>query len=191
MEAFLQIFLSHCNKPPPASSSVCMAGIFEQHILPASPKMHRYAYTILRNEVAAEDVVQECLTKIWTKRDVLKDVLNPEAWAMRIVRNQCLDWVKLNRLSPLGKEADQMATHLATDSQLMVDDQQMWLQKVIDSMPPKHKDAYYLREVEEMSYQDIADVLTLSIDDVKVSIHRARTHVRSLLQKLDAYGIAN
>ena len=153
--------------------------------------MHRYAYTILRSEAAAKDVVQECLTKIWTKREVLKDVLNHEAWAMRIVRNQCLDWVKLNRMTPLGSEADQMATHLATDSTLMCEDQQKWLQRVIDSLPTKYKDAYYLREVEEMSYQDIADVLTISVDDVKVSIHRARTQVRSVLQKLDAYGIAN
>jgi RNA polymerase sigma-70 factor (ECF subfamily) len=168
-----------------------MPRIFEQHILPASPKMHRYAYTFLRDKAAAADVVQECLTKIWTKRAVLADVLNPEAWAMRIVRNQCLDWVKLNRMAPLGSEADHLATSHATDSQLLWEDQHKWLEMVVQSLPAKHRDAYFLREVEEMSYQDIAEVLSITVDDVKVSIHRARTHVRKTLQKLDAYGIAN
>jgi RNA polymerase sigma-70 factor (ECF subfamily) len=153
--------------------------------------MYRYAYSFLRDDAAAADVVQECLTKIWTKRAVLVEVLNPEAWAMRIVRNQCLDWVKLNRMAPLGSEADHLVTSVTTDSQLLWEDQHKWLEMVIQSLPAKHKDTYFLREVEEMSSQDIAEVLSISVDDVKVSIHRARTHVRQTLQKLDAYGIAN
>ncbi|MFY0685601.1 MAG: RNA polymerase sigma factor [Cyclobacteriaceae bacterium] len=167
-----------------------MSRIFDQHIMPASPKMFRYAISILKDPDAAGDVVQECLAKIWQKRSILQDVQNYEAWAMRIVRNQCLDWVKLNRYTVLGPEHEK-TTNMNTDSQLIMDDQLKWLASSLDQLPKKQQEVYHLREVEELSYQEIAEVLTISIDDVKVCIHRARNHVRNSLQQLDAYGIAN
>ena len=55
-------------------------------------------------------------------------------------------------------------------------------------LPVKQREIFHLREVEEMSYQEIADVLALSMSEVKVSLHRARQKVRSTLEKVEAYG---
>jgi RNA polymerase sigma-70 factor (ECF subfamily) len=66
-----------------------------------------------------------------------------------------------------------------------------WLQHVVDSLPGKQKEIFHLREVEEMTYQEIADILSVSISEVKVTLHRTREKVRMSLQKIDNYGIAN
>jgi len=66
-----------------------------------------------------------------------------------------------------------------------------WLKKILDTLPPKQREVYHLREVEEMPYQDIADTLSMNLNEVKVNLHRARTKIKSSITKIEAYGIAN
>lgn len=159
--------------------------------MPAADKMFRYALSILNERETAHDVVQECLMKIWEKRSMLTEIKSPESWAMRIVRNQCYDWVKTNRFSILPKTETERPGDDSADQGLLMSDRMNWLQHVVDSLPGKQKEIFHLREVEEMTYQEIADILSVSISEVKVTLHRTREKVRMSLQKIDNYGIAN
>ncbi|MEQ8241076.1 MAG: RNA polymerase sigma factor, partial [Cyclobacteriaceae bacterium] len=78
-----------------------------------------------------------------------------------------------------------------TDDTTLLNDRLNWLQVALDRLPDKQKEVFHLREIEDMTYQDIAEVLSMSISDVKVNIHRARLKVREIILKIDAYGIAN
>lgn len=159
--------------------------------MPVSQKMYRYALSILKNNDTAHDVVQECLLKIWDKREMLSGIRSPESWAMRITRNQCYDWVKTNRYTieaetvPLISESDE------TDHDSIMNDSMIWLDKILASLPQKSREIFHLREVEEFTYQEIAEVMSLSLSDVKVSIHRSRQKIKSSFQKIEGYGIAN
>ncbi len=168
-----------------------MSSLFDQHIMPAADKMYRYAYSILKSESNAHDVVQECLAKIWEKREKLKDVQHHEAWAMRIIRNQCYDWTNANRFSAFPEKVDIQAEERETDGQVLTEDFQKWLDLVLSKIPEKQSEIFHLREIEGMSYHEISETLDLSMNEVKVYLHRARTRVRSQLQKIEAYGIAN
>ena len=168
-----------------------MSSLFEQNVLPVSHRMYRYALSILKDADSAHDVVQECLVKIWDKRKVLSEVDNTEAWAMRITRNQCFDWVKTNRFTILNDDHDQEPDSGKADHGLLLEDQQRWLDRVMEALPQKQQEVFHLREIEGMTYQEIAEILSMSLSDVKVNLHRARTKVRTSLQKIDAYGIAN
>ena len=164
--------------------------------MPASKKMYRYAFSILKNTDMAHDVVQDCLVKIWQNRHKLPEVNSIDSWVMRITRNQCYDWVKMNKYSLwIDKDIDRNDIVLkepdATDQKTLVTDQLSWLHKVIDSLPIKQKEIYHLREVEEMSYQDIAEVMSISLSEVKVTLHRTREKVREEIKKIEAYGLAN
>lgn len=158
--------------------------------------MYRYAFSILKDREAAQDVVQECLIKIWKKRMKLSEINNIESWVMRITRNQCYDWVKMNRFS---LETDRDVTRdditklepSGADERVLVSDQLHWLQQVVDSLPPKHREIYQLREVEEMTYQDIAEILSMSLGEVKISLHRTRQKIRNTIEKIESYGLAN
>ena len=144
----------------------------------------------------AHDVVQDCLIKIWQNRQKLPEVKSIDSWMMRITRNQCYDWVKMNRYSlwiDKDIERDDIALNENTgaDQKTLVNDQLNWLQKVIETLPQKQKEVYHLREVEEMSYQDITEVMALSLSEVKIILHRTREKVRDEMKKIEAYGLAN
>ncbi len=164
--------------------------------MPVTGKMYRYAVSILNDRETAHDVVQECLMKIWKNRKKLPEVKNIESWTMRITRNQCYDWVKVNRYI-LETDRDINRDDLArtdssgADEQLLINDQKMFFDKVVNALPRKHREIFHLREVEGLTYQDIAEILSLSLSEVKVTLHRTRQRIRSTMEKIDSYGLAN
>ncbi len=152
--------------------------------------MFRYAASILKELDTAQDVVQECLIKIWNKRESLEEIRNPEAWAFRIVRNSCLDVLRTNRFTALDN-TEEMVHQSSTSEDAIYRDQYKWFIEAVNTLPDKQKDTFHLREVEGMSYQEIAEVLEISMDEVKVNLHRARQKVRKMMQNVESYGIAN
>ena len=165
--------------------------IFENKIMPVSQKMYRYALSILKNDEMAKDVVQECLMKIWTKRNLLSGISSHESWALRITRNQCYDWVKTNRFTIEPELVALVAEGDETDHTSILNDSKNWLDKIMEQFSAKNREVFHLREVEELTYQEIAEVMSLSISDVKVSVHRVRQKIKSSFQKIEDYGIAN
>lgn len=153
--------------------------------------MYRYAYSLLKDGAQAQDAVQECLVKIWSSRAKLHEIKNPEAWAMRITRNQCYDWSKANRFQLISDKEHNTPGNESSDLQTLMADQQLWLTRILALLSPKQHEIYHLREVEELSYQDIAEVMGLSLSEVKVNLHRARTKIKAELEKIEAYGVAN
>lgn len=159
--------------------------------MPVSQKMYRYALSILKNEDTANDVVQDCLVKIWDKRELLSGITNPESWAMRITRNQCYDWVKTNRYTIDVETTNLVSESDETDHESILNDSMLWLDKIMATLSQKNREIFHLREVEEFTYQEIAEVMSLSLSDVKVSVHRSRQKIKSSFQKIEGYGIAN
>jgi len=164
--------------------------------MPATDKMYRYALSILRNRDIAHDVVQDCLVKIWQNRKKLPEIKSIDSWVMRITRNQCYDWVKVNRFSlhadrEIERDDIALRENIETDQKILVNDQQNWLDKVVESLPQKQKEVFHLREVEEMNYQEIAEILSLSLGEVKITLHRSRVKIRETIKKIEAYGLAN
>ncbi len=170
--------------------------IFDNEVMPASEKMYRYALSILKNPDMAHDVVQDCLIKIWQNRQKLPEVKSIDSWVMRITRNHCYDWVKMNRYSlwvdkDINRDDIGIKENTSADQNTLVNDQMNWLNKVIDTLPQKQKEVYHLREVEELTYQEIAEVMSLTLAEVKVTLHRTRGKIKESIKKIEAYGLAN
>jgi RNA polymerase sigma factor (sigma-70 family) len=156
-----------------------MSASFDHNILPSAQKMYRFAWSILRDEDSAHDVVQECLTKIWHKRDTLQSIQNHEAWIMRIVRKTVID------------ESHDEEEQKGADHDLIYKDQEKWLNQTLSLLSEVQREIFHLREIESFSYQEIADAMSLSINEVKVYLHRARQKVRAEMLTIESYGIAN
>lgn len=167
------------------------SAIFNTEIMPMSDKMFRYAKSIVKDEHTAADVTQDCLLKIWEKRKILSGVNNRPAWAMRIVRNQCYDWVRMNRFTIQVEEREDISGGPTTDKQLIQADHLSWLKEILDTLSVKQQEIFFLREIEELPYQDIAEILDLSLADVKVSLHRTRQLIREKMIKIENYGVVN
>src|SRR6188768_3147796 len=67
---------------------------FNNRISPVKNKLFRFALKFMKNKQEAEDIVQDVLIKIWQKHDLKTELMNFDAWCMKLVRNQSLDRLK-------------------------------------------------------------------------------------------------
>lgn len=165
--------------------------LYNELIIPASDGMYRYALSIVHEPETARDVVQDCLAKIWNIRNDLPKIEKTNAWAFRIVRNRCIETLRRDRYADLDEKVVNLQMSNSADRETINADQMDWLKDVLQTLPKKQREVFHLREVEELSYQEIAETCELTESDVKVNIHRARKKVKDAMQKIDAYGIAN
>jgi RNA polymerase sigma factor (sigma-70 family) len=166
---------------------------FKSSIFPVRHKLFRFALRLVGDEEEAQDIVQEVFIKIWNKRAEIDQLQNAEAWCMRLTRNLALDKLKSKRHkttfpigdTPLQKESNFPSPYAVMEST----DLMARLREMIALLPEKQRMVIQLRDVEGYSYQEIADVMEIDMNQVKVNLFRARTAVKNNLLNLNAYGI--
>ena len=164
--------------------------IFHQQIFPIRHKLFRFALRITGNSHEAEDVVQEVLEKVWKTPALQSEAVQSwEAWCMTLTRNRSLDKNRtrvLRRTAPLDGLNEHQTGHTnpaqATENQDLVDQ----IRRQMQSLPNKQRLVMHLRDVEELSYEEISETLQISLEQVKVNLHRARKTVREHMLRLVA-----
>lgn len=157
---------------------------FSEMLSPYKDKMFRYAYNIVGSRFAAEDVVQEAMIKIWKRKDQFADIENKEAWCVTITRNLAIDKVrsaKKRRASDISEHHDVSDSTPAPDILLEQKDALSHVEKLLRALPLQQQEIITLRDIEGYTYQEIADILECSVDQVKVNLHRARKSLREKL----------
>ncbi|MBX2911057.1 MAG: RNA polymerase sigma factor [Cyclobacteriaceae bacterium] len=165
---------------------------FENRVLPAKNKLFRFALRLLNNMEEAEDVVQEVLIKVWNGRSSMHQVHNWEAWCMRLTRNLALDRLRAQKRKAtgpieLGFEAAQDG--LSPHEKAELTESMLQVNELIASLPKKQRQVMHLRDVEGYSYNEIVEIMEMDMNQVKVSLFRARSTVRRKLVKINAYGL--
>lgn len=162
--------------------------IFHQQVFPIRHKLFRFALSITGNAHEAEDVVQEVMEKVWkSPMEQSVAVQSWEAWCMTLTRNRSLDKNRsrnLRRTSPLDgvneRQDGRMSPAQAAENQ----DLATQVRQLMQDLPEKQRFVMHLRDVEELSYEEISDTLQISLEQVKVNLHRARKTVREHLLRL-------
>ncbi|MDZ7608662.1 MAG: sigma-70 family RNA polymerase sigma factor [Cyclobacteriaceae bacterium] len=167
------------------------AETFKSRILPMKGKFYRYAFSILRNQDLAMDIVQETFMKVWEKRAEMHGIQNPEAWCMTLTRNFALEKLRSKFHRSVDMDAvGQQETGLPSPlQQTEMAETMALIDKIVDRLPLKQKESFLLRDVEGFSYQEISDITGHSVSDVKVCIFRARNVIRNRLVKLQSHGL--
>lgn len=166
--------------------------LFLNQVVPVRQKLFRFAYRLLGNEEDAQDITQDALMKVWSQQEKMPELQNMEAWCMRITRNLALDKIK-SRKYRLADELDragevpaaQQNPHIMAEK----NDVMVKVRRIIHELPEKYRTLIQLRDMDGYSYQEIADILELDMNDVKVNLHRARKAVREKLQNIQVYGL--
>lgn len=156
----------------------------KRDILPLKNIMYRLALRITLSSQEAEDVVQDVIIKLWNMRDRLAEVDNLEAFALRMTRNLALDRqrMRVNQSESLDLAAEaQQPDDDNADRQEQVES----IRAVMRLLPEKQRSVMQLRDFEGYSYKEIADILSISEDQVKISIFRARQFVKAKLTSLN------
>jgi RNA polymerase sigma-70 factor (ECF subfamily) len=154
-------------------------------------KLYRYALRFVKESDAAEDVIQDVMFKLWQKRQEADGIENIEAWLMVLTRNRALDILRKEKENMVNvDEAFGISDKAPIPDKLMEqNDLLRQLDICLDQLPEKQRQVFHLREIEQLSYDEIVQVTGFNLDDVKVTLFRSRKHIQRMLSKINTYGL--
>ena len=138
---------------------------------------------LLKDSAEAEDAVQEAFVKLWKHQQrVDPDRIRP--WLMKVTRNLCLD--RLRRRHPTQEWEEWQQPDDAHGPLQDVQQHELgeWLKHSINGLTEPYRSLVVLRDVQQHSYEEVANVLELSLPQVKVYLHRARKQLREQLAEV-------
>lgn len=158
---------------------------FKKDILIHKDRLFRLAASIMKNPMLARDVVQEVLIKVWQKQPSLSHIQNVEAWLVTSTRNKAIDTLRGQRKGHIEIESVHgIADNLPNPaSSLEQQDTAQMIRQIIKQLPENQRMVLHLRDIEGMTYQEISDMLDMSLPQVKTNLFRARQKLKSIISK--------
>ena len=147
---------------------------FRGDILPLKNVLYRLALRITLSHEDAEDVVQDTMMKLWNKRD---------------------EWPTIDNIAAYPPQGNgpgaklPLAAGLSPYEQTAQRDRVDMVRRMVDSLPEKQRSCIQLRDFEGMSYKEIATILNISEEQVKVNIFRARQTIKKKFSEVEEYGL--
>ena len=162
---------------------------FEQVVLPHLGAAYNLARWLLRNDHDAEDVVQDAMIRAFRFFDGFSGE-NPRAWLCKVVRNSAYTFLRENRAWELGTEFDEeLHTDPASPGRsfetpevlLLRSAQQRSLTEAVERLAVEFREVFVLREIEGLSYKEIAEAARIPIGTVMSRLSRARRQLQAAL----------
>jgi RNA polymerase sigma factor (sigma-70 family) len=163
---------------------------FQNDILPLKNQLYRLALRITLDSAEAEDIVQETLIKVWDRRESWGDIDNIEAFCFTICRNKALDYVRSQGARNESLDASQNErpdTSYTPSQQTVVSDQMAMVRHIVDSLPEKQKSCIQLRDFEGKQYKEIAKLLDMTEEQVKINIFRGRKTIKEKFVRMNDF----
>jgi RNA polymerase sigma-70 factor, ECF subfamily len=163
-----------------ASAEAILKELIEEH----SVTMFRVAKSIVQDTSLAQDVVQESLVKAWQAASSFRGDSSLKSWALRITHNTAISTLRKRREEfrdpmMLPEVDSQQTPDRQVSGRFMVDD--LW--KSLETLDPLSKTIVVLREIEGMTYEEIAETLELPLPTVKTRLFRGRKLLAASLQE--------
>jgi RNA polymerase sigma-70 factor, ECF subfamily len=161
---------------------------FELAVLPHLDAAYNLARWLMRNEQDAQDVVKEAYLRAFRFFSGFRGG-DARAWLLKIVRNTCYTWLHANRPLQEAAEFDENVfppdSHAPNPEEIVLQiDSDTLARKALEMLPPNSREVLILRELEGMSYKEIADITGMPIGSVMSSLSRARVRLRQVLTTL-------
>ena len=154
---------------------------FRNDYLPLAETLYRIAFYMMESEAEAEDAVQELYLKLWSVRGSLDEVKLPKAYAVRMLRNLCLDRIRKARHLSFPSELPQTQFAPAPDETL---DARTRLNKVLEAvkaLPERQREVLILRTVEGLSYEEISARTGMNNLTCRVLLSQARAKIKTIV----------
>ena len=162
------------------------ADAFKQRFLPLHPKLYRIAYALLSDRDDAEDLLQELYCKLWDRRNELEAVRNPEAFAVTLTRNLCIDFLRARKpgWTMDGEEPENLAidTGSTPEQEMEGKEEVSRVRRLIERLPENQRRVIRLRGFEDRSFEEIGELTGLSSSNVRTLLSRARRWIREQME---------
>ncbi len=151
---------------------------FEEAVLPHLDAAYNLAHWLTRNDTDAEDVVQESYLRAFKFFGGFRGE-DGRSWLLTIVRNTCYTWMQRNRSPELRVPVDDElheieSTDLNPEALLVQRADTLMVRRALEELPVEFREVMVLRELEEMSYRDIASITDLPLGTVMSRLARGR-----------------
>ena len=159
---------------------------FEENALPHLGAAYNLARWLTRNDTDAEDVVQEAYLRALRHFNSFHGG-DCRPWLLAIVRNTCYTWLQLNRAPELQIAFDEeiyatRESYLSPETLLLREADGELLRQALEKLSPEFREIIVLRELEELSYKQIADVADIPLGTVMSRLARARKRLEEVLK---------
>jgi RNA polymerase sigma-70 factor (ECF subfamily) len=148
------------------------------------PAVLNYAYQILGDGPSAEDVTQDAFVVAHQRLGMLGPPYDFKSWVFRIAGNLAIDQIRKDRRLVDLEDADVMSepptTRRPPEKQARRGEQQRLIRRTLERLPPAYRQALVLREIHELSYEELARALECSYDSARQLVHRARLRFRDV-----------
>jgi RNA polymerase sigma-70 factor (ECF subfamily) len=156
--------------------------IYDQHY----NRVRKFILAYVKDEWVADDLIQETFIKVQKNLKSVKDPAKLSSWIFRIAYNLCHDHYRQAKRSSLNQRniQQEIVSFKEAVVQKKLEQQQMGecVQDKMDLLPPDYRSVLILSDIMAFSHKEIAEILKISVSNVKVRIHRARKKFRAILE---------
>ncbi len=144
----------------------------------------RFALHMVGNREDAEEAVQDSFVRVYHNLDRFRDDARFEPWMFRILANRCRSLLEKRRRHSVVIQYGEVPDRIGA----VEEENDGWVEevyKILDTMPPEQKEAFLLRHVEDMAYEDIATVTGVGLSALRMRVKRACDTLRARLTEMD------
>jgi RNA polymerase sigma factor (sigma-70 family) len=162
---------------------------FNKEFLPIKDKLFRLAKTMLQNREDAEDALQEVFMKLWKNNEMIGDLKNPEAFAMKVMKNFCLDKLKNRKNKHMVEisENEMEKESITPFSSVSFENLKDLMLKLFSTLPEQQRMIIHMRDIEHYSFEEIEEVTGMNVNAIRVNLSRARKNVKGSYLKIRNY----
>jgi RNA polymerase sigma-70 factor (ECF subfamily) len=149
-------------------------------------RVRKFILASVRDDSVADDLVQDAFIRIQENMDSVKDSSKVSSWIFRIAHNLCQDHFRARKKSSSHEEIhDGLVNLQETPLQKKVEQGEMsrCVQDQLNLLPESLRSVLIFADIMEFSHQEIANILGLSVENVKVRVHRARKKFKGILEE--------
>jgi RNA polymerase sigma-70 factor, ECF subfamily len=157
------------------------------------PSLFRFVCRLTGQADWAEDLTQETLLRAWEKRRQIREAGSVRVWLFRIAVNLFRDQVRQNKRRPVLEPDAESALDPSPEPSRTLGEREEVLEvlKVLEQLPPRQREVLHLSAVEEFRVAEIAEILGISPNAVKVNLCEARKKMRDAFPLYDPQSVSN
>lgn len=154
---------------------------FTDTFMPLREPLYRVAYYILESGQDAEDALQDLYVRLWNSRDTLDSILNPKAYCMTMMKNECIDRIRRVQISKVSAtQAESLPDDGNAQHSLEVKEQVEQVMKSMSLLTDNERKVLRMRVMEDMTYDEISERTGMNNLTLRVLLSRARMKIRNV-----------
>lgn len=156
---------------------------FKEILLPLGTMLYKVAYRIVGDEDIAKDMVQDAYMSMWNKREYLEDLDNVESFAVKVVKNRCVDYLRTRHIYN-GLDDGAQETESCIDETDVYEHHERLdrVMQMMNCLPERQKRVLLMRSVQDLSMEEIGQVTGLTDVNVRTLLSRARKRLREMCE---------